>query len=71
MYEGLLDRIKRIRNHFGQRFTQRRFHEILGEHVEILDAIIEGYPDRAEQAVRQHLQNAGAFLMGLSVIRKE
>ena len=71
MYEGLLDRIKRIRNHFGQRFTQRRFHEIISEHVEILDAIIEGDPDRAEQAVGKHLQNAGAFLMGLSVTRKE
>jgi DNA-binding GntR family transcriptional regulator len=71
MYEGLLDRIKRIRNHFGQRFTQRRFHEIISEHLRILDAILEGDPDRAEQAVRQHLQNAGAFLMGLSVTRKE
>ena len=71
MYEGLLDRIKRIRNHFGQRFTQRRFNEIISEHLAILDAILEGDPDRAEQAVRKHLQNAGAFLMGLSVTRKE
>lgn len=71
MYEGLLDRIKRIRNHFGQRFTQRRFHEIISEHLGILDAILEGDPDRAEQAVSNHLQNAGAFLMGLSVTRKE
>ena len=70
MYEGLLDRIKRIRNHFGQRFTQRRFHEIISEHVGILDAILEGDPDRAEQEVRKHLQNAGAFLMGLSAIRR-
>jgi DNA-binding GntR family transcriptional regulator len=71
MYEGLLDRIKRIRNHFGQRFTQRRFNEIISEHLVILDAILEGDPDRAEQAVRKHLQNAGTFLMGLSVTRKE
>lgn len=71
MYADLLDRIKRIRNHFGQRFTQRRFHEIVREHLTILDAILEGNPDRAEQAVRQHLQNAGVFLMGLSVTRKE
>jgi DNA-binding GntR family transcriptional regulator len=71
MYEDLLDRIKRIRNHFGQRFTQRRFHEIISEHLRILDAILEGDPDRAEQTVRQHLQNAGAFLMGLSVTWKE
>jgi DNA-binding GntR family transcriptional regulator len=71
MYEDLLDRIIRIRNHFGQRFTQRRFHEIISEHLAILDAIFEGDPDRAEQAVRRHLQNAGAFLLGLSVTRKE
>ena len=71
MYEGLLDRIIRIRNHFGQRFTQRRFHEIIGEHVRILDAILEGDPDRAEQAVAKHLQKAGDFLIGLSAIRRE
>jgi len=71
MYEGLLDRIKRIRNHFGRRFTQRRLHEIISEHLGILDAILESDPDRAEQAVKKHLQNAGAFLMGLSVTRKE
>jgi len=71
MYKGLLDRIKRIRNHFGQRFTQRRFHEIISEHIGILDAILEGDPDRAEQVVRKHLQNAGAFLIRLSVNRKE
>ena len=71
MYGGLLDRIKRIRNHFGQRFTPRRLNEIISEHLAILDAILEGDPDRAEQAVRKHLENAGSFLMGLSVVRKE
>jgi DNA-binding GntR family transcriptional regulator len=71
MYEGLLNRIKRIRNHFGRSFTQRRFHEIISEHVEILDAILESDPDGAEQAVRKHLQNATAFLTRLSVTRRE
>ena len=71
MYEDLLDRIIRIRNHFGRRFTQRRFHEIISEHMEILDAILEGDPDRAEQAVKKHLQNAAAFLTGLSASRRE
>lgn len=71
MYEGLLARIKRIRNHFGQRFTQRRLHEIISEHLTILDAILQGDPDRAEKAVKKHLENAGAFLLGLSVTRKE
>ncbi|TFG63486.1 MAG: GntR family transcriptional regulator [Spirochaetales bacterium] len=71
MYEDLLDRIKRIRNHFGRRFTQRRRHEIISEHLMILDAVLDGDPDRAEQAVRKHLQNAGSYLQGLSVARKE
>jgi DNA-binding GntR family transcriptional regulator len=66
LYDGLLDRIKRIRNNYGRRFTQRRLHEIITEHLEILDAILEGDPNRAEQAVKQHLQKAGAFIIGLS-----
>ncbi len=71
MYDGLLDRIKRIRNHFGRRFTQRRLHEIVTEHLAILDAVLVGDPARAEQAVKQHLKNAGAFIMGLSIAPKE
>jgi DNA-binding GntR family transcriptional regulator len=71
MYQGLLDRIKRIRNHFGRNFTQRRFREIIGEHLTILDAILDGDQNRAEQAVINHLQNATAFLTRLSVSRRE
>ena len=71
MYSGLLDRIQRIRNHYGQRFTQRRLHEILTEHTAILDAIVEGDAARAEQAVQQHLRNAGAFVIGLTELEKE
>jgi DNA-binding GntR family transcriptional regulator len=66
MYSGLLDRIQRIRNHYGQRFTQRRLHEILTEHTAILDAIVEGDAGRAEQMVQRHLRNAGAFVIGLT-----
>jgi len=71
MYSGLLDRIQRIRNHYGQRFTQRRLHEILSEHTAILDAIVEGDAARAEQMVQQHLRNAGAFVIGLTELEKE
>jgi DNA-binding GntR family transcriptional regulator len=63
---GLLDRIHRIRSYYGQRFTQRRLHEILAEHAAMLDAIVEGDAERAEQAVQRHLRNAGAFLIGLA-----
>ena len=70
MYDGLLDRIKRIRNHFGRSFTQRRLHEIVTEHIEILDSLLEGDPDGAEKAVKNHLQNAGTFIMDLSASPK-
>ena len=66
MYLGLLDRIHRIRSHYGKRFTQRRLHEILSEHTAMLDSIVEGDAERAEQAVQRHLRNAGAFLIGLA-----
>lgn len=66
MYQGLLDRILRIRSFYGQRFTQRRLHEILSEHTAVLDAILAGDAERAEQAVQRHLRNAGAFLIGLA-----
>jgi DNA-binding GntR family transcriptional regulator len=71
MYSGLLDRIKRFRSHYGKRFTQRRLHEILSEHTAILDAIVEGDGQRAEQMVQQHLRNAGAFLIGLAAPERE
>ena len=66
MYQGLLDRIQRIRGYYGQRFTQRRLHEILAEHAAMLDAIVDGDAERAEQNVQRHLRNAGAFLIGLA-----
>ena len=71
MYTGVLDRMLRIRNWYGQRFTRRRLHEILSEHTAILDAIVDGDSDGAEQKVRQHLGNAGAFLIGLTSTEKE
>jgi len=66
MYQGLLDRIQRIRSYYGKRFTQRRLHEILNEHMAVLEAIVEGDAERAEQTVQRHLRNAGAFLIGLT-----
>ena len=71
VYSGLLDRIHRIRSHYGQRFTQRRLHEILSEHTAILEAIVEGDAEGAERMVQQHLRNAGAFLIGLTSPEKE
>jgi DNA-binding GntR family transcriptional regulator len=71
MYLGLLDRIHRIRTYYGKQFTQRRLHEILSEHTAMLDAIVEGDAERAEQAVQGHLRNAGAFLIGLAAPERQ
>lgn len=65
-YLGLLDHIKRIRKHFVGRFSRQRFENMLTEHIEILDALIEGNAGRAEKAVQDHLHNAGAYLLGLT-----
>ncbi len=66
IYLGLLDRIRRIRTYYGHRFTQRRLREIASEHADILEAMVSGDPERAEQAVERHLRNGGAFVIGLS-----
>jgi DNA-binding GntR family transcriptional regulator len=69
-YQGLLDHIKRMRKHFGGRFTRQRFNKLVAEHLEILDAIIEGNGDRAELAVQNHLHSAAAYLLGLTPPQK-
>lgn len=69
-YLGLLDHIKRMRKHFGGRFTRQRFNQLVLEHLEILDAIIEGNGDQAELAVQNHLRNAAAYLLGLTSSNK-
>ena len=69
-YLNLLDHIIRIRKHFGGRFTRQRFENMLTEHIEILDAIIEGNGDQAELAVQNHLRNAAAYLLGLTSSNK-
>jgi DNA-binding FadR family transcriptional regulator len=62
--------MKRIRIHFGRQFTRQRFDELLIEHTAILDAIIDGDGDRAEQAVLEHLHKAAAYLLGLTSPKK-
>ena len=66
IFEGLMDHIKRIRNYIGNQSTARPRDELLSEHLEILDAIIEGDPQRAERAVQYHLNNPVSF--GVPVI---
>lgn len=64
-YRGLMERMLRIQNYFGQRFTQRRFHDISTEHLEILSAILDGDKEKAAQSMQEHLINAGSFVMNL------
>ena len=65
IFEGLMDHIKRIRNYIGNQSTARPRDELLSEHLEILDAIIDGDPQRAEHAVRYHLNNPVSFGVGV------
>ena len=66
MYSGILDRITRIRTHYGRSFTPRRTQDIVSEHIGILEAILDGDSVLAEERMLEHLQNAGAFLTGLN-----
>jgi DNA-binding GntR family transcriptional regulator len=66
-YLGLLDHIKRIRRIYGGRFSRQRFENILTEHIEILDALLEANPERAEKAVQNHLRNAATYVLGLTL----
>lgn len=66
VYLGLIDRIRRIRNHYGRGATRRRSRDIVSEHVAVLDAILAGDPEGAERAMVRHLRNASAFVIGLA-----
>jgi len=65
IFEGLMNHIKRIRNYIGNPSTARPRDELLAEHLEILEAVIEGDPERAERAVRSHLSNPVSFGAGV------
>ncbi len=71
VYGGLIDRILRIRNYFGKRLTRRRILDVVAEHTAILDAIIDGDAERAEQSMQRHLKNASVFLIGLSGVHRD
>jgi len=64
-YERLMERISRIRNFYGDRFSRRRLEDIASEHARILDAVVCGDSRAAEQYLAEHLRNARSFLTGL------
>jgi DNA-binding GntR family transcriptional regulator len=63
LYSEILDSIVRIRNSFGPRFSRRRQHDIIDEHIAVLDAIIEGDQEKAHALLRDHLRTALTYIM--------
>jgi DNA-binding GntR family transcriptional regulator len=61
-YQIVQDHIVRIRIYFLNKFDNRRLQETSKEHQKILQAIIEGNPEAAESAMREHLSNALAAI---------
>jgi DNA-binding GntR family transcriptional regulator len=57
-YKRLQDHIERLRLYFFDQDYQERSEQSLREHLEILDALIAQNPERAEKAIRDHLQNS-------------
>lgn len=67
IYSQLLDQIIRLRNYFNVSVDTERTSQYDQEHLAILDALIEGDPDKAEAAVLNHLRNAAAYLTRLTL----
>lgn len=70
MYRELMDRIERIRNHFGKRFNNERIESIFSEHTEIVEAILTGDAEAAENMVKSHLVSASHYLIGLTLSKE-
>ena len=65
IYLQFMDQIIRLRNYFNVRFDAERTDRYDQEHLRILDAMLEGNPQQAEEATRTHLRNATEYLTGL------
>ena len=57
-YERLQDHIERLRLYFFGQAYQERSEQSFKEHLEILNSLIAQDPQRAEKAMRDHLQNS-------------
>ncbi len=62
VYSTLQDHIVRIRIYFLNRYISERVNVSEEEHREIVQAILQGDPDKAEQAMRKHIENALEFI---------
>ncbi len=61
-YRRLQDHIERMRLYFFSQFRPERSGQSYLEHLEIINALIARDPDRAEKAMRTHLQNSTDYL---------
>jgi len=61
-YKRLQEHIIRMRLNFFSELHQERSEQSYREHLEIMDALIAQDPQRAEKAMRDHLQNATEYL---------
>ena len=66
-YREVAQHNRRIVNHLGRHSPRWRVEQVFGEHLEILQAMVEGNPEKAEAAVQQHLRKAATYLMGLLI----
>ncbi|MCX7786173.1 MAG: GntR family transcriptional regulator [Spirochaetes bacterium] len=62
VYRTLQDHIVRIRIYFLNRYLSERVNASEEEHREIVQAIVQGDPGKAEQAMRRHIENALQFI---------
>jgi GntR family transcriptional regulator, rspAB operon transcriptional repressor len=57
-YRGLQEQITRIRQSLLSKADPKRASSSFSEHLEAIEAVIAKDPDRAEKAMRTHLQNS-------------
>lgn len=66
-YNRFQEHIERLRLfYFANQDRRERSDESFKEHLEILNALIAKDPQRAEKAMRDHLQNSTAFLKDIA-----
>jgi DNA-binding GntR family transcriptional regulator len=57
-YKRLQDHIERLRLYFFNQVNPERSEQSFKEHLEIINALVAQDPQRAEKAMRDHLQNS-------------
>ncbi len=62
IYRRLQEHVDRMRIYFFNKAHEERVEQSYREHLEILDALSARDPERAENAVRNHLRNSLEFL---------